>query len=66
MPPEDKEASWLEVLADGGLPQIIAGPAGKAISRLVGATIEIPAAYIDGYAQTSEIKTRPKVNLHKR
>ena len=47
----DGGKNWLESLIGGGLPQLLAGPAGKAISRLVGAGIEIPAAYLDKFAQ---------------
>jgi hypothetical protein len=43
--------NFLSTLIEGGLPQIIAGPAGKAISRLIGAGVEIPAAYLEGVVQ---------------
>lgn len=43
--------NWLEKLSEGGLPQILLGPAGAAISRLVGAGVEIPSAVLDGYSQ---------------
>ena len=39
-----KTTNWLSVLntiAEGGVPQIIAGPAGKAISRLIGGAADI-------------------------
>jgi hypothetical protein len=39
------------------LPQMIAGPAGKAISRLVAGVIEIPAAFLDSFAQSIKDKT---------
>lgn len=39
------------------LPQLVAGPAGKAISRLVAGAIEIPAAYLDSFAQSLKDKT---------
>lgn len=63
MCPDNKKASWLENLAEGGLPQMIAGPAGKAISRLVGATVEIPAAYIDSFTQSINDKAMAKSML---
>ncbi|MEJ6500941.1 MAG: hypothetical protein QNL16_06670 [Rhodobacterales bacterium] len=63
MCPDNEKASWLENLAEGGLPQIIAGPAGKAISRLLGATIEVPAAYIDGFAKGIKDRTMAKSKL---
>ncbi len=43
--------NWLSTLFEGGLPQILAGPAGKAISRLIGSTVDIPVAYLEGFAQ---------------
>lgn len=39
---------------EGGLPQLLLGPAGKAISRLVGAAVEIPAGWLDEVAQASK------------
>ncbi|WP_372804816.1 hypothetical protein, partial [Loktanella salsilacus] len=47
---------WIDKFVDGGLPQLLLGPTGKAVSRLIGASIEIPAAYLDGHAQ--KIKDR--------
>lgn len=48
---DDGGQKWISTLAAGGLPQILAGPAGKAISRLIGASVEIPAAYLEGISQ---------------
>jgi hypothetical protein len=42
------------------LPEMIAGPAGKAISRLVAGVVEIPAAYLDDFAQSIKNKTKAK------
>ena len=55
--PENDSNKWLRNFVEGGLPQIVAGPAGKAISRLIGAGVEIPAAYLDGIAQGIRDKT---------
>lgn len=55
--PENGSYGWLDKVIEGGLPQILAGPAGKAISRLIGAGVEIPAAYLDGLAQNIRDKT---------
>lgn len=57
---QEKPASWLSTIVEGGLPQLLAGPAGKAISRLIGATIEIPASYVDDIAQGVKDKTAGK------
>jgi hypothetical protein len=42
------------------LPEIVAGPAGKAISRLVAGVVEIPAAWLDGYSQSIKNKTKAR------
>lgn len=54
---------WLDTIAEGGLPQLLAGPAGKAISRLIGASVEIPAAWLEQKAQAirDETEARSKV-----
>lgn len=57
---QQESEDWLSTIVEGGLPQIIAGPAGKAISRLIGATIEIPASYVDGIAQGIKDKNAAK------
>lgn len=44
----------------GGLPALIAGPAGKAISRLIGATADTPAAWLEGVAQGHRDRTEAK------
>lgn len=43
--------NWLDTIVEAGLPQVLAGPAGKAISRLIGASVEIPAAYLERFSQ---------------
>jgi hypothetical protein len=53
---EIEQGSWAQVF-DGGLPKLLAGPAGAAISRLIGAAVEIPAAYVDGLAQSIRDRT---------
>ncbi|MGF6157757.1 hypothetical protein M2267_003016 [Ensifer sp. KUDG1] len=48
-------SSWIGALAkifEGGVPQVIAGPAGKAISRLVAGAADIPAAWLEKHAQS--------------
>ncbi|MCK9917595.1 DUF2806 domain-containing protein, partial [Microbacteriaceae bacterium K1510] len=47
------------------LPEIVAGPAGKAISRLVAGVVEIPAAYLDSFAQSIKNKTEAKTLVNK-
>lgn len=54
---------WLDNISEGGLPQLIAGPACKALSRLIGAGVEIPAAWLEQKAQAirDETKARSRV-----
>jgi hypothetical protein len=42
------------------LPELLAGPAGKAISRLIGAAVEIPAAALERISQGIKDKTDAK------
>jgi len=44
------------ILKGINLPEIVAGPAGKAISRLVASVVDIPVAYLN--ARTREIQGR--------
>ncbi|WDR00712.1 DUF2806 domain-containing protein [Devosia sp. J2-20] len=39
---------------EAGLPQLLLGPAGHAISRLVGAAVEIPASWLEEVSQASK------------
>ncbi|WP_274426635.1 DUF2806 domain-containing protein [Chelativorans sp. YIM 93263] len=57
MPEESEEQRWLDKITDGGLPQLLLGPAGKAISRLLGAGVEIPAAWLEQKAQAIRDET---------
>ncbi|MFB9985362.1 DUF2806 domain-containing protein [Mesorhizobium kowhaii] len=60
MPTEQESQGWLQSVLEGGLPQIIAGPAGKAISRLIGAGVEIPAAWLEQKAQAIQDETKAR------
>ena len=55
----NNEKALTEFLKDG-MPQLLLGPAGKAISRLVGAAVDIPAAWLEGYAETIRDKTKAR------
>lgn len=54
------EPHFLKAAIEGGIPQLLAGPAGKAISRLIGAGIEIPAVWLEGIAQGTRDKTQAR------
>jgi Protein of unknown function (DUF2806) len=47
------------------LPSIIAGPAGTAIARLIGATVDIPVAYLEGFARDIRFKIDAKDTVNK-
>lgn len=47
------------------LPHLIAGPAGKAISRLIGASVDIPAAALERIAKNIRSKTDAKETVTK-
>ncbi|AEG04233.1 DUF2806 domain-containing protein [Sinorhizobium meliloti] len=59
-------ATWTDVvksIAEGGLPQVIAGPAGKAISRLIAGATDIPAAWLEQKAQRIKDQTEARKNI---
>lgn len=58
--------SWLETIANEGLPSVLAGPAGKAISRLIGATADIPAAWLEGVSQDIRDRTTARSMVTRR
>lgn len=60
MSEEEQSAGWLQEVFSGGLPQLLAGPAGKAISRLIGAGVEIPAAWLEQKAQSIRDETEAR------
>ena len=62
---EGANEGWVAKLIDGGLPQLIAGPAGKAISRLIGVGVEIPAAYLQSIVQGIQDKTEARTIISK-
>lgn len=55
--------TWVSKFVDGGLPQLLAGPAGNALSRLLGAIVDIPAAYLHGFAQHANDKTEARTYI---
>lgn len=60
--------TWLDVVkaaSEGGLPQVIAGPAGKAISRLIAGAAEIPAAWLHSKAQSIKDETDARTTIMK-
>lgn len=54
---------WLGQVLEGGLPQVIAGPAGKAISRLIAGAADIPAAWLEHKAQAIRDETKARSGL---
>lgn len=61
-------STWTDVvksIAEGGLPQVLAGPAGKAISRLVAGATNIPAAWLEQRAQRIKDQTDARTTIMK-
>jgi hypothetical protein len=54
-----------QFLESFNLPHMLAGPAGKAISRLVGAAVEIPAVRLERISAGIRDKTEAKTSLSK-
>jgi hypothetical protein len=44
-------SSWSDVLQELNIPKLIAGPAGEAISRLVGYLVDVPSEYVKSFKQ---------------
>lgn len=55
--------TWVSKIIEGGLPQILAGPAGNALSRLLGAVVDIPATYLHGLSQRAKDKTEARTYI---
>lgn len=53
----------LSQILSGGLPQALAGPAGAAISRLVGGLVDIPAAWLEQKAQAIRSETTARSTI---
>jgi hypothetical protein len=47
------------------LPALVAGPAGTAIARLIGATVDIPVAYLESFARRIRARTDAKDTVYK-
>ena len=57
---ENSLPGWVDHLS---LPSVVAGPAGRALSRLIGAAAEVPAAYLEGYAQSVRADFEARAHL---
>jgi hypothetical protein len=47
--PSTTGSSMEGILKEFNLPQILAGPAGKAICRLIAGVVDVPVAYLDSF-----------------
>jgi hypothetical protein len=63
IPPES--SSWADVLQELNVPKLIAGPAGEAISRLVGHAVDIPSEYIKNIKQGIQDKRDARSEVSK-
>lgn len=60
--------TWTDVvktISEGGIPQFIAGPAGKAISRLIAGAADVPAAWLNSKAQSIKDETEARTTIMK-
>ena len=60
VPAPTSSSALTQFLQELNLPHVIAGPAGKALSRLVAGALEIPVAYMDRFAQEIRNKTEAR------
>lgn len=51
---------WVASLAKLNLPEFIAGPAGKAISRLIGSAADVPAAWLERHVELVRAETKAR------
>jgi hypothetical protein len=58
-------SSWSDVLQELNIPKLIAGPAGEAISRLVGHVVDVPSEYIKSFKQGIEDKRETRSAVSK-
>jgi hypothetical protein len=58
-------SSWSDVLQELNIPKLIAGPAGEAISRLVGHAVDIPSEYVKNIKQGIQDKREARSEVSK-
>lgn len=63
--PTDGGTSLVSLFSDGGLPQILLGPAGNSISRLLGIPIDILSAWGERVSQGIRDKTEARSRISK-
>src|SRR4051812_17823138 len=63
--PNDLVPTGGNFLDELNLPKLIAGPAGEAISRLIGGAVDIPAAWLNQFAQSVKDKTEARTVISK-
>lgn len=62
---EKPESSWLDALQELNLPKLILGPAGDALSRLVGSVADIPVEYSKSFVQGIRDKREARTEVSK-
>src|SRR5580765_3675959 len=58
-------SSWSSVLEELNLPKLVLGPAGEALSRLVGHIADVPAEYVKTFAQGIRDKWEARTEVSK-
>jgi hypothetical protein len=57
--------SWSDVLEKFNIPKLVAGPAGEAISRLVGHAVDVPSEYVKNFKQQIVDKREARTEVSK-
>src|SRR4051812_990003 len=56
-------SSWSDVLNELNVPKLILGPAGEALSRLVGHVADVPAEYVKSFTQSIKDKREARTEV---
>jgi hypothetical protein len=59
-----ESSSWSDVLQELDLPEIILGPAGEALSRLVGHVADVPAEYLKSFTRSIQDKREARTEVN--
>ena len=63
--PEGQQSDWSSLLEELNLPKLLLGPAGQALSRLVGHVADVPAEYVKSFTQVIKDKRDARTEVSK-
>jgi hypothetical protein len=58
-------STWSDILKELNLPKLVLGPAGEALSRLVGHVADVPAEYVKSFTQGIQDKREARTEVSK-